>query len=69
MSGFDVDSLVCGVTATMEDLRTTLGIRDRVAFWGSTLSDLADAMTRKEWCGQHGGLRVSACEICRRLGR
>ncbi len=68
MSGFDVDSLVCGVTATIEDLRTTLGIRDRVAFWGMTMGEARAASERMAWCAAgHGGHRAATCVVCRDL--
>ena len=69
-AAFDMEALpVSGITETLERIRKQIGCTDRAAYWNMSLVELAAAQAREANCGVHGQHRVSACGICRRLGR
>lgn len=66
-AAIDLELVACDVTDKLENIRLTLGIKDRAEFWSMTLVEVAAALTRVAFCAKHGSHRVMACEICRRL--
>ncbi len=57
------------VTLKLDNVRKAIGCLDHAAFWMATVPEITRASMRSEYCGRHGGLRVSTCCVCKRLGQ
>ncbi len=64
---FESAQTLCVVTRKLEELRADVGCRDAHAFESLTMREVAEALARSSWCGQHGGARVPRCLACQAL--
>lgn len=69
-AAFDLDAPTCRVSAQLEDLRTSIGMKDRALFESMTMEEVRAASMLRAWCALgHGGHRVAGCAVCRELAK